>query len=410
LLRPPTGAARTVGPADDSCTLYAYCDSIPYITTCRRLDSGRWQCRSETRYPERIYEVEGAAGIQACAVATGISAQDPLKLGPDSCAPVSDSSGTGYCATSLVCGPTVAVDFAPNARVRLARYGSVACAPISAPAEIDCEFRFSESATRDDLGVFSDAFACRSLLEFCMSTMAPGFDGPRSCLVAQATSTSAGCERSELCSQPSPSTAVERFPSLESRYASCEPTSGGGASCYCTAGGSLFTFSVASPADDAACAAAITSCEPTANIAATGDVTCQTTAQTATGNACDADLSCTQPATVDGRQVVADGRLLVQCARLQPGSPWTCTCASDQLTASFSLGTAGLTPAQACAQAPQKCLEHIPVHLGPYGPFLPRQIRRRSDRGLGGRPATRASSGIAAPAPSQRMARRIGET
>ncbi len=371
LLLPSSCEARTQMATDDSCTLYAYCDSIPYITTCRRLDSGRWQCSSETRHPERTYEVEGPVGIQACAVVTGLSSQDPLKLGPDSCAPVSDSTGTGYCATSLVCGPAVTVDFAPNARVRLARYGSVACGAISSPEAIDCEFRFSESASRDDLGVFSDSLACRSLLEFCMSTMAPDFDGPRSCLMAQASSTSAGCQRSDLCSHPLPSTAVERFPTLESRYASCEPASGGGASCYCSAGASVFSFEVASVPDDAACAAAVTSCEPTANIEATGDVSCKPTSQTATGNACQADLSCTQPATVDGRQVVADGRLLVQCARAQPGRPWSCTCVSDQLTASFSLGTAGATPAQACAQAPQNCLEHIPVHLGPYGPFLP---------------------------------------
>jgi len=46
------------------------------------------------------------------------------------------------------------------------------------------------------------------------------------------------------------------------------------------------------------------------------------------------------------------------------------TCASDQLTASFSLGTSSVTPAQACVQAPPACLQHIAVHLGPYGPFV----------------------------------------
>ena len=39
LLLPSSCEARTQIATDDNCTLYAYCDSIPYITTCRRLDS-----------------------------------------------------------------------------------------------------------------------------------------------------------------------------------------------------------------------------------------------------------------------------------------------------------------------------------------------------------------------------------
>jgi len=355
---------------DDSCMLDAFCDSFPYVTNCERLDSGRWRCGSEPRYPERVYEVEGVTGIQACAVITGLSAKDQLEQGDDSCQTVQESTGSDYCSAELVCGPFVAVDFAPNARVRVARYGFVECAPMTSPAAINCGLRFGETSTKDDLSVFSDSFACRSLLEFCMDTTAPGFGGPRSCIVTQATSTPDGCQRSDLCSLPSPSTAAEGFPSIEARYAACQPGAGGGADCYCSAQESLFMFQVASAPDDAACAAGITSCEPTADIEATGDVTCQPASQSATSDACEADLSCTQPATVDGHDVIADGRVLVRCARSQRGRPWSCTCASDQLTAAFSLGSPGATSTQACAQAPEECLKHIPVHLGPYGPVV----------------------------------------
>jgi len=368
-LLPSSCEARSQSSTAYSCTLSAFCDGIPYITDCQRLDDTRWQCASQTRYPGRIYEVEGAAGVQACAAVTGVTTQDPLALGADSCVTLTYVTDSGNCSASVVCGPYVAADLAPGVRVRLARYGEIYCGAISSPQTIDCELRFDNS-TSNDLGVFSDTAACQSILEFSMLAAGPGFVGPRSCLTTQRTSTADGCQRDELCSLPAPTTEAPGYPAVEGRYAACEPASGGGAACYCSAGESLFMFHTAAPADDGACADTITSCEPSAVIQPTGDPTCQPTSSTTTANSCEADLDCTQPATIDGRAVVADGRLLVQCARLQQGRPWSCTCASDQLTASFSLGTSSATPAQACTQAPQACLQHIPVHLGPYGPFV----------------------------------------
>jgi len=154
-----------------------------------------------------------------------------------------------------------------------------------------------------------------------MLAAGPGFVGPRSCLTTQKTPTADGCQRTDLCSLPAPMTEAPGSPSVEGRYANCEPSSGGGSACYCSAGESLFMFHIAAAADDAACADTITSCEPSAVIAATGDPTCQPTSNTTNANNCEADLDCTQPATIDGRPVVADGRLLVQCARLQQGRP-----------------------------------------------------------------------------------------
>lgn len=369
LLLPPSCKPVTQMATEDGCMLDVYCDSFPYVTSCQRLDSGRWRCSSDPRHTDRIYEIDGAAGIQACAITTWLSTEDQLTLGADSCQPVLESEGTNSCTTELFCGTTVVADFAPDAHVMLPRYGTVECEPSSFPDAISCTFRVNDKSTSSDLGVFSDTASCRSLAEFCMKTTAPGFDEPRTCLLAQATSTADGCQRSELCTSPLPATESPGFPSVESRYATCEPATGGGATCYCSVAQSYFSFHVASAPDDANCAATITSCEPTADIQPTDAATCQPTSHTESSDTCDADLSCSEPATVDGRDVVADGRLLVSCARAQRGQPWSCSCASDQLTATFSLASATATPAQACGQAPQECVKHIPVHLGPYGPF-----------------------------------------
>jgi hypothetical protein len=323
-------------------------------------------------------EIEGAVGLQACAVATGLSAKDQLNLGPDTCELVKDAPGPGYCATSLICGPAVEVDFAPNVHARLARYGSASCAPITSPNAIACGIGVDETSASDDFGVYSDTLDCRSLLEFCMKTTAPGFDGPPSCIVTQATSTADGCQRSNLCSlsaapPPSPdhTSKTPAFSKVETSYATCEPGSNGGSSCYCSGPQSLFQFQIGSAPNDTACADALANCEPTADIQVAGAPTCQQTSQTLGTDGCDADLSCTQPATVDGRQIVAEGRLVVACIRSSQGRPWSCSCASDQLTATFPLNAASnVTSAEACALAQTPCLEHIPVHLGPYGPFV----------------------------------------
>ena len=64
LLLPSSCEARTQMATDDSCTLYAYCDSIPYITTCRRLDSGRWQCSPKLATRSGPTRLKGPVGIK----------------------------------------------------------------------------------------------------------------------------------------------------------------------------------------------------------------------------------------------------------------------------------------------------------------------------------------------------------
>lgn len=365
LLLPAGCEPRAQMETEESCMLSAFCDSLPHVTTCQRLPSGHWSCTSDPNHHDRIYEIDGAVGLQACAVATGLASKDQLKVGKDSCAPVTESSGDGFCTTDLVCGPFIEVDFAPSVRARLARYGSVECAQQPSDTKIFCGFRFHDTTKGYDLSFTGSSFSCGPLLEFCLGTTAPDFADPRSCVVTDETSTVAGCDRSDICSHPEPTTELSTFPTVEARYASCEPADGGGASCYCSGQDSTFSFHVASAPDDTTCAAVITSCEPTAEIKVTGDVKCQQQAQTSNPDNCDADLSCQQPATVDGRDIVADGRMMVRCARQARGKPWVCSCASDQLTATFSLGTATGTSQQACGQAPQECLKHIPVHVGP---------------------------------------------
>lgn len=371
LLLPPHCEPRGRSESGTSCMLSAFCDSFPHVTSCQRLTSGRWRCTSEPGHQDRIYEIEGAEGVQACAVATGLSSKEQLKLGDDSCVPTAESTADGYCMTEMVCGPMIEVDFAPAVRARLARYGSSECVQRMDVPAIDCGFRFRGVTVRPDLSVWSSSLSCRPWLELCMSTTAPNFSGPPTCVVTRAVSSTEGCERHELCTNLPPSRLGPGLPALETRYVNCEPEAGGGARCACSGRDSGFQFQVSAPPDDGLCSAFSTSCLPTADIEVTGEVTCQQESATLNGNGCEADLTCTYPATVDGRAIVGKGRLVVMCGRRDGGSPWSCSCASDQATATFTLGATGATSAQACARAPQECRQRIPVRVGPYGPFVP---------------------------------------
>jgi hypothetical protein len=107
-------------------------------------------------------------------------------------------------------------------------------------------------------------------------------------------------------------------------------------------------------------------CDEDAVFEAIGTPSCEPTSVTVHDNdSCGADLTCLQDATVDGHEIVAEGRLMLSCARVEQGASWWCSCASEQQTARFLLGAAEADAAQACGQAPAGCLENLTVHLGP---------------------------------------------
>jgi hypothetical protein len=154
--------------------------------------------------------------------------------------------------------------------------------------------------------------------------------------------------------------------------ASCVPLTSGGADCRCSTPDSVsMSLKVGDAPDDATCEDVVDFCAKDAVILPTSDASCAAQSQSTFDNtSCEADLSCQQAATINGRALVAEGRLLVRCGRAQPGQAWRCSCASDQTTATFQLGAPDASASEACDQAPAACLEHMDLRLGPYGELL----------------------------------------
>ena len=350
---------------EGNCSLSAFCDSIPQIVSCVRLESGRWRCASQLHHPERSYEIDGAQGIQACAVAVGLSSEDQLKLSKESCesAPYDVA---GYCLVDRTCARPIELDFAPSARAWLTRYGSAECRAASDPARFTCGCHGPDKTQAFDVSVDSSSLLCGPLAEFCLSATGPDAPAGPSCLLTLATESAAGCERQEACSRPGPSDASGSSPSLGGRYAICEPGENGTADCYCSTRDSLFNFGIAAAPNQTSCASAILNCEAKAEIKATGDATCAVLSQTTDDLlSADAEVRCKQPATVDGRPIVAYEPRITRCSRDQESDPWTCYCSASVGDHFLPLIGANTVASDACALATQTCLQQVPFHLGP---------------------------------------------
>lgn len=363
--------ARARTATDTNCSLAAYCSvQQSQLTACQRQPSGAWRCQCDRRQ-DRTFEVRGVEGLEACAVAVGTCDVDESSLEDETCVPNSNHSSDDACGVGLTCSREIAVDFAPNARAWLVRDGWAECTRNAPEQPFECSCLYGGAAPEYQVFADDGASVCRPLVDFCMSGTEPDFNGEERCVLTDSTAGSEGCEHTEGCSNVLSLADGVDLASLAPHYASCTPAAGGGAECYCsTRDSSLMTVQVKDAADELTCGYVLDFCAKDAEIVPNGEPTCEAQSQTGFGTSCEADLTCQQAATMNARAVLAEGRLLVTCARTEPGLPWHCSCASDQTTAKFQLGVPDATAWEACTQAPQACLERLPLHLGPYGEFL----------------------------------------
>lgn len=369
---PPGCEPRARTETADSCSLAAYCDTASQLTNCRRLYSGRWQCQCETYHVDRVYQFEEADGLPACALAARLCLEDELKLEEESCQAIDDSSGTGGCKVELACGRPIQLGFPTDARAWLMRFGTASCQDGGEGESFACECSTEgQEASRYELLVDAGQPMCRPIVDWCMSGATLPTEGERECWLTDAAADSDGCTRSETCGVSVSLNKDLNLAQGEPRYAQCFPHEGGGTYCSCDARGLTFGFRVPDAPNSANCASAISACEEDAVIEPTSDVSCVTSSVDAySDDSCGADLSCTQAATVDGRAIVAQGRLTLACGRAAADQPWWCSCVSDQQKARFQLGAQGASASEACGQAPTECMQRLPVHLGPHGEFV----------------------------------------
>jgi hypothetical protein len=320
-----------------------------------------------------MYQVENAAGIQACALAARLCSDEDLELGEESCEHTSENSDQDSCALDVACGTPLNLDGTTDARAWRMRFGSAHCDRAALATPFDCAC--SNGTLMSNYAGLADSgeLVCGPLADFCMSGATPVFDGEEACSPIYSNSGSDGCQRFDACGLQMPLTDDVSLARYEQRSTNCVPSPGGGSACSCSNQDSAFSFHVSTAPDDASCESSMRNCNPNAVIERTGPARCEPLAvDTGGDDMCRAVLTCDQDATVDNRSIVAHGSLIVVCRRVEAGMPWLCSCAAERETARLELGAAGANATQACNQGSAACLEQLGLHIGPaHDPIEP---------------------------------------
>ncbi len=354
-----------------TCRLGLFCGSTPNLVNCHTAKSGNWQCSCELGHKERVYEIDGATGLRACAIAGGLCAEDELELGDEECVVPVDTSSADDCTIELSCGRPITVSFASGVDAWLMEYGSATCFRAETGEHFECACDHDDARVEYAVLADSGALACGPLVDFCIDETEPSFDGPTTCLEPRVRTDIDYCWADQTCAKSIPLTDDVRLAQMAMRAATCESPGATGSDCYCSTRVGSFGFSIEAEPVAESCASSVLNCAEDASIEATGELDCQPTSQVASGDSCEVDLACSQPATVDGREIVASGRLEAYCRRAEVGQSWWCSCASNQDTTVFELGAASSTAWEVCAAAPDQCLERMPVFIGLYGDYVP---------------------------------------
>jgi hypothetical protein len=295
------------------------------------------------------------------------AAEEP-QTGELSCSAVRKQSSTNDCQLEQACGSAVDVSSVSGARAWLMDYGSSGCWRANDELPFACSCTVDSVITEYGLLAESGASACEPLLDFCNSGRTPTYDGPTICFDDTRLASGDGCLLDQICATSMRLTDDVSLALVEPWGANCTPSEIGpsGSRCYCAGTNELFDFDVAAEPNDETCRTQIRNCTDDVTIVPQGEVDCRPEGQTAGTDFCYAHLACLQDATVDGRQIVARGRMTAYCRQASAGQPWWCSCLSNEDSTIFELGSASSTSWDACTAAGDRCVDSLPVHIGPY--------------------------------------------
>jgi hypothetical protein len=361
--------AQSGSETEFSCYLTVLCGTDERANDCIRLSSGRWECDCGRG---RVFEIEGAEGFLACAAMAEVCPVTDTE-GDPSCRMLGGRSSTYRCELEQACGRSVDVTEVPGARAWLLEYSSADCARSDPRLPFDCACVVGDVG--QNYGVISESSgdACQPLLDFCVSGETPTYDGPTECIDTLATEDMYGCTLEETCSTPMRLTDEASLVQVQEWYSGCQPIQPTGSRCTCSdysGYDGFFEFDLTANATAATCASAILNCADVGNVERRGTVACQTDNQMAGLDYCNASLACSQPAAVNGREIVARGPMMVLCRQRTPGESWWCSCASGEDSEIFELGTPSATGWQACTAATERCPDALPLFIGPSSHYI----------------------------------------
>lgn len=362
LLPLPSGCTSTYElDASDRCQISTKCGEVTDFLICNPMPLGGWTCDCTGLNNHQTYEIEGASGLNACRAFAHVCTDDPPEFGDYACIPRT-TSGELSCDTAMSCGRPVLMDLGAGVTARVAETTTSLCNQMNDGTFL-CTCTQGNEITDYVVQAGSAASACEDLADVCSGAEIPAAEGPESCTTGLNREDQEGCSIAQGCETSVESVNGSIITETKERSASCTVSGPTTSSCMCAGPGESFYFRVETT--QPSCETASLNCNKNAIIIATGEASCTPTSQNAGVGYCAVDLECTQPATVDGRAIVADGRLNVYCRQDERGS-WWCSCASNRDSEVFEVGAPEQSGWDVCSVAPAECRELLPIHLGPY--------------------------------------------
>jgi hypothetical protein len=367
------------------CNLDVTCGGVAQAMSCYHTSSGAWQCTCEPPNSNRMYLIEGAVGLDACAVGAGLCA-GPLPtpaVDAESCVVTRDELGTDNqagvvprqtCTLETQCRTPVVVDFAPGVMVTMPGAATTHCVESPTQEErttqqlrMDCDTVGSLGERSHEIIARSVAAACRPVLDFYLTSREPVFDGSKSCIgEGSEWGTPESCRLTETCFDSAPMSddvSVVKNPSARSTICGYDDLDN--LSCLCRFGsieGDIISYDLGAIPRPLTCD--LSKCTPDMRAEPTGSGVCQ--AQLYSGenddDTCTDSFSCRQPATLAGQEVTLSSWLRVRCARAEDDA-FYCGCAVGEDTATFRAGN--MPSVDACAMARTECLEHVTLPVVP---------------------------------------------
>jgi hypothetical protein len=392
----PAGCRALRGAETDLwCSVDLACGATTESISCYHTASGPWQC-SCSPPKQTTYLIDGASGLDACAIGAGLCSRASPALDIDSCVASKEEVSTGAlpgtaeggtCTLELSCQTPVDVDFAPGVRVLTPGAGAVRCeeaffgVPQTEQRRVKCEATGTGGPKTYAVAARDVAEACRPVLEFHLAAQEPRFDGPAACLHEAAEyGAPRSCHLTETCFDTEPlSNGVSLLRDVSSREVGCGLDDFDRLACSCSLRGETdvpeawedFSAGLGPAPEPATCD--FSRCTPGILAEATGPGECRTQLYTLRFEEawCTDAFACDQPAILNGQSVSMQSWLRVYCARATDPT-FYCACGAGEEIATFSVGALP-DSRDACEMARTGCLEHVSLPLGP-SPRVPPEL------------------------------------
>lgn len=351
---------------DGYCEVNLACDNDSVYTYCWQEGTGRWGCDCSTNYFYQSYETTvGSEAPCDAVVELCVDAESPAFAAPEACSSTYESAGSDYCEVQRECSRTAEIGGGVIAVERRSEYahcyeygdGSLRCDCTAGGAYASYELDGDPSVDQ-----------CRRLLDIC-GTPAPGGEGTVTCEPGYGYSGSDYCQVDQNCTARVPVSDGLALVYSSYEYGHCQSATDGTTNCSCSSLEGSLRFDLDGETEDGAvCWAALDVCRDPAPLELSGSPTCTRAYQSAYTGGCDAQVSCSQPASIGELDLVVYGDVYTYCSSDGAEGAFICQCSSGQQTASFEVE--GADEWEVCSLAVGRCPDLVRVQYegtGNYG-------------------------------------------